>query len=308
MPCTRLAIIASMLVLVAGCGRDEISPTTPTVPPFVGPASLRIEGTRPLTALGETVQLGAAYTASDGTVQQVAAEAGWSSSDASIVSVSAAGLLTVERFGAAAITASYRDTRASVSVRPTPPGTFVIAGTVREPGSGIIGDVIVTALDVGMATRTDTAGRYTLASLPAAEARLRFTRDGYEPVEMQGTQQSADAAVQRMIRVAPGDTVTTPRFAPNDLSYKDGGFQCVQCRRVRLVSPRAGTLHLRITWNEPAVTFTFWAVGAEWKGSNVELEAAVPVPAGETIAYLGMVAPRAGPAYHVPVTIEASMP
>ena len=137
---------------------------------------------------------------------------------------------------------------------------------------------------------------------------MRFTKEGYESVELQATQESADAALQRVIRVSPGETVTPPRFAPNDLSYTDGSFQCRQCRLVRLVSDRAGTLHIQSHVEQAFVTFTLWAGAAEWKGSTSVLEANVPVLAGETVAYLGKIRQPAGQVFHVPVTIEATMP
>jgi hypothetical protein len=257
--------------------------------------------------IGETSQLTATARFSDGTLNDVTTQAQWSSSDATVVGVSSTGLLTTLKFGSTVIFARYLNNNAMMSVRPTPAGTFVIAGWVREPGEGGIADVRVTDTVSFMTAQTGSGGRYDLVSLPHSEARLRFEKDGYEPAEVSATQNLGDASMQRTIRLRDGDTVSPPRFAPNDFVYMVGPARCFPCRLVRLVTGAAGTFHLRVTWNEPAVTISLWANGSVSTGAAGELAGDVLVPAGESIVYLGLNVPvQSGVAYHVPFTIETS--
>jgi hypothetical protein len=269
---------------------------------------LQISGNASLTKVGETSQLSATAMFTDGTTRDVTNETRWSSTEPSVVSVSPTGLLTVLRLGATVITAQYSNLADRVSVRPTPPGTFVIAGWVREPGQGGIVDAKVTDTVSFMTASTDAGGDYRLVSLPRGETHLRFEKEGYETAELDATQTNGDASMQRMIRLHDGETANPPRFAPNDFAYMVGGVRCFPCRLIRLVAQRAGTFHLRVTWEERAVSFSLFANGSVFPTSSTELPADVPVTAGETIVYLGMkVATGSGPVYHVPVTIEASL-
>jgi len=304
----RLLTVFAIVVCSTGCGHEN-SPVTPTPPP--GPPQLlrvQISGNASLTTVGQTSQLTATASFTDGTSRDVTTEARWTSSASSVVSVSSTGLLTVLQLGATVITAAYSNLASSVNVRPTPPGTFVIAGWVREPGQGGVAGARVTDTVSLMTASSDSGGDYRLVALPRGETHLRAEKDGYETAEVDATQTNADVSMQRMIRLHDGDTATPPRFAPNDLSYLVGGVRCFPCRLIRLVAARAGTFHLRVTWEEHAVNFSLFANGSVFPTSSTELVAEVPVPAGETVAYLGMKVPTGpGPVYHVPVTIEASL-
>jgi hypothetical protein len=269
-----------------------------------------------LTAIGETSQLTAAAISSDGTEKDVTAETRWTSRDPSTMTISPAGRLTVMQLGASVIYALYMNVSANVPVRATPAGTFVINGWVREPGQGGVDGVTVTDTATLTTARTDSSGRYNLVGLPRDEAHLIFRKDGYEPAEIDATREgqrdgeiAGIASMQRIIRLRPGETLRPPRFAPGDFAYVIGSRRCFPCRLVRVNADRAGTYRVRITWDEPAVTISLWANGAISTGSAGELVADFTVPAGESIGYLGLnVPPPPGPVYHVPFTIETSIP
>jgi Bacterial Ig-like domain (group 2) len=297
-----------MVLCMGACGHDG-SPVTPV--PSPGPPqirSLQISGNASLTRVGETSQLTAKAIFTDSTTQDVTAETRWLSSEPSVVTVSPTGLLTVVRLGASLVTANYMSFSDRVTVRPTPAGTFVLAGWVREPGQGGVSGVRVTDAASLMATSTESDGQYALVSLPRAEAHLRFEKDGYEPADVDATQLLADASMQRTIRLHDGDTVNPPRFAPNDFTYMVGSVRCFPCRLIRLVAQRAGTFQLHVTWEERAVAMNLFANGSMFPATATELVADVPVAAGETVVYLGLKVPTGpGPVYHVPFTIEASL-
>lgn len=305
----RFAVVVAFLVEVAACGSDRVgAPTAATVSP-IAPSrqvtALTITGNTVLTAVGETAQLKATATFSDRTVNDVTAEASWTSSDSSVVSISASGLLMVLRFGAVVISARYETSYTTVLVRPTPAGTFVISGWVREPGQGGLGGVTVTDPATQTTGLSNASGNYSLITLPRGDAHLVFRKQEYEPAELDATQVRADAALQRIIRIRAGEAISPPRLAPNDLEYTVDGTRCFPCRLVRLAADAAGTWQLRVTWSEPRVTLSLWANGSLITGSSNELIAELPIPAGETIVYVGVKPPLNGP-YHVEFNIEAS--
>jgi hypothetical protein len=304
----RLTALCLMWCVAAACGGSPANPTPVSWPNGAGQVTdFRITGDTSLTAIGETRQLTATATLLDGTKKEVNAEATWGSTDPSVITVSSTGLLTVLRFGASVVSARYQNRYTSLSLTPSPPGTFVIAGVVREPGAGGVRDVTVTDTASLSSTVTNISGNYSLAALPTSAVRLRFYKEGYEVAETDATQTNGSVALQRIIRVSAGETVSPPRFAPNDLVYTVRGERCVTCRLVRLVAPAAGTFHLRVTWDEPRVILSLWANGSIVEGSTSELIADVSVPAGESIVYLALKPTGTMGGFHVPFTIESSM-
>ena len=65
-------------------------------------------GTTTLTAVGESVQLSASETLSDGTSQDITSQATWTSSSPTIIVVSATGVVTAVSLGQSTITATFQ--------------------------------------------------------------------------------------------------------------------------------------------------------------------------------------------------------
>jgi hypothetical protein len=84
--------------LLSACGGNN-SPTAPST------SSITVTGTVP--AVGQASQLTAKATQSNGTSQDVTAQATWSSSNTAVATVTSGGLLTLLQLGAADITATY---------------------------------------------------------------------------------------------------------------------------------------------------------------------------------------------------------
>ena len=100
---------------LASCGKD--SPTRPEPEPPAPSVPTRINitpGNASLDAVGQTVQLAAAVFDRNG--QAISAPVAWSSSDATVASVSAAGLVTALKNGTAQITARAGNASASITV------------------------------------------------------------------------------------------------------------------------------------------------------------------------------------------------
>ena len=310
----RLLAALALLVAVSACsGNDRrfpnlTGPSPPSAPappsaPVAAVTQLRIAGNTALTAVGETSQLTTTATFADGTDRDVTAEAIWSSSEPTVATVSA-GLVTVRGFGATTVAARYVQRFQSVTLKPTPAGTFVIVGRAREPGQGGIAGVTVTDTVSRVSASTDADGTYSLSSLPRGETRLQFSKDGFEPAELSATQAYGDVPLQRIIRVRAGERVTSTGFAPNDFTYIVGGERCFPCRLVRVIADAPGTLHVRVTWSDMRATLTLWANGSVTRGTSA-LEADLVVPQGESIVYLGMTSGVGG--LHLPFAIEATV-
>ena len=304
----RILAVLILFLVTSACGGGDYSPNpaAPSVVP-VRVIRLRIAGTTALTAVGQTAQLATVAVMSDGTERDVSTATTWTSSDPSVITVSAAGLATAQRFGIASVTARHENVIATTSLTASPPGTFVFSGRVREPGQGGIAGVTVTDLATLDSVQTNTQGNYVLVAMPQPQARLRFHKDGYETVEVTTTQQLADTPLQPVMRLRAGDKVSYDGFAPNDFTYMVEGVPCSPCRLVRVVADAPATFHFRVTWNEPRVILSLWAHGAVTTGSTSELEADVLVPRGETVVYLGLKNATAFGGFHVPFTIEATV-
>jgi len=299
-----------LFLVTSGCGGGDsspnpLAPSASTVP--VRLIRLRIAGNTALTAVGQTAQLATVAVMSDGTERDVTAATTWTSSDPMVITVSAAGLATAQRFGIASVTARHENGIATISLTASPPGTFIFSGRVREPGEGGLAGVTVTDLPTLNAVQTNAEGNYVLVALPQPQTRLRFHKDGYEPAEINATQQPADTPLQPVMRLRAGDTVRYAGFAPNDFTYMVGGVPCSPCRLVRVVAERPATFHFRVTWNEPRVILSLWAHGTVTAGSTTELEADVPVPQGESVVYLGLKNATMFGGFHVPFTIETTV-
>lgn len=123
--CALMPVAAMALALAAGCSSNPAGPTpipspssTPTPPPTV--TSLAVEGASS-AVLGETQQLKAMAQMTDGSARDVSTQATWLSSDRTVATVSATGLVTALKSGTTDISASYQGHtgRKTVAIGPT---------------------------------------------------------------------------------------------------------------------------------------------------------------------------------------------
>jgi trimeric autotransporter adhesin len=102
--------------------------TTPTTP--VVAQAVTIAGTTAFTAVGQTSQLTATTTGSDGSQQDVTSQSTWTSSNAAVATVSATGLMTAVSIGQCTITAVYQTVSGTATV------TFPVSLTGVWGGTG----------------------------------------------------------------------------------------------------------------------------------------------------------------------------
>jgi|SRR5947209_19096571 len=107
------ASVAAVAVFILGsaCGSSTVAPT-----PTVSVVSLSIDGNASLSVRGETSQLTARATLSDGHVEDRTSTVQWSSSDATIAIVSRTGLLTAMGDGKTVVTAKLETVAATKPV------------------------------------------------------------------------------------------------------------------------------------------------------------------------------------------------
>jgi hypothetical protein len=134
-----VAALAAALAGLTGC--DHTKSWLPTAPPTPSTTdapdapvavTIVVSGKTSLTAVGETTQLTATATFSDGSIRGITGEAVWESGDPSILAVSPAGLVTVLRFGRAFVRANYDTKVGGQTIEATPPPPLTRASPAHE--------------------------------------------------------------------------------------------------------------------------------------------------------------------------------
>jgi hypothetical protein len=207
MPVTLRAAARRLLVLAALAGAvacHECNPTTPSLPSSPASSSpiaqsIAIGGTLSIHQPGDTGQLTATATFSDGTQKDVTSETIWTPWGTTMVRVSA-GLVTAVEFGDIEIVATYGGARASMTARVAPEGAFLMTGMVTDSGSAFWVNEAKVEATLASGTYSATTRGYGYFALPAAGAvTLRASKDGYADAVQQVTV-SHDAQVTLDLR------------------------------------------------------------------------------------------------------------
>jgi hypothetical protein len=136
---------------------------------------------------GETLQLSATGTFSDGSTRDVTRSVNyWFSDDVRVVTIRSDGLLTATGYGTAGIRAVYQPTgpSATASARVMPEGMFLVKGVITGEGDFRLADVTVsiTLPDASVIrTTTDETGIFRLPG--RGDAMVRAEKAGYSPEE-----------------------------------------------------------------------------------------------------------------------------
>src|SRR5256885_14421631 len=158
------AILMLCGVACGGTSTPTPSASTPTTPTPTAPTtnSLTITGTAP--AVGETAQFTATASLSNGTTQDVTAQATWQSSNTAVVTVSNSGKVAGVGLGEADVTAAYHGSSVSLHVKLAA-RTFTLSGVISDAQTGTPIDAEVEVIDgenAGMKTHADGNGFYSL--------------------------------------------------------------------------------------------------------------------------------------------------
>ena len=109
----RFVPIVVALAVSWSCGSTSNSPASASTATV---SSVAVSGTSILSIIGQTVQLAATATLSDGTTKDVTAIATWQSSNTSVASVSSGGLVDALAAGTVTITATYQGKAGAATV------------------------------------------------------------------------------------------------------------------------------------------------------------------------------------------------
>lgn len=197
------AIACAVLCLLAfGCGRTESIQLTP-------PATLSSIQITPLPSniiAGQTAQLAAQASYSDGSTKDVTSLVSWTSSDQTVATVSAIGLLTTFKAGTIGITATYQNKTATLAVtvqaNEPPNNTHVDVLIYGATSPGIIAAVEAARLGktVLLLDQNTWTGGMTANGL------------GFTDIGVQATIGGLALEFYQRINMAYGSTDGTPRF------------------------------------------------------------------------------------------------
>jgi hypothetical protein len=172
----RRALLGLTLLTQVACGHSSTA-ATPTQPsPTI--TSVAVTSAGRFTAIGQAVQFTATATSSTGGTENVTAQAVWLSSNAQVITISAAGVATSVAEGDARISATYQSVLGSsdVSVRVL----WIVQGRVvsNPDGGGVPGARVVT--EDGQAATADSSGEFALEGpgTPASR-RVTMSADGF---------------------------------------------------------------------------------------------------------------------------------
>jgi len=219
--CLGAMATLAIAAMVACAGSSVDNPVSPTPQAAIGSTVTALVVTNQLIS-DMTMQLTATARMSDGSTRDVTPLATWQSSNTSIATISASGVLTIVANGQVEVRADYLGASGSlrlVLARPPDPRVhFALSGSVREvnPTPKILGGVriaISSGPDAGMAVTSDAGGRFRFASISATRVSLEATRDGFQLWRMTNLMIDGDKQIEIVMYPTPptnssGETAT----------------------------------------------------------------------------------------------------
>ena len=137
-------------LLISACSSTTTSPTS-MAPSSATVSSVAVNGSKDFTSIGQTVQLTATATFSDGATQNVSATATWQALSVG-ATVTSGGLVTAVTSGIVTITATYQGKSglAVVQISPTTPSRGSMSATI-DGASWVASYVWVTKIGANSA-------------------------------------------------------------------------------------------------------------------------------------------------------------
>ena len=179
---TALTVLS--VLLLAGCGGGSSTPAPTPTPTLTG---VSVTGAPASPSVGDTAQLVATASFSDGSSRIVTAEAAWQTSNSTVATVSASGLASFLASGDCDLRATFQTAAGTAHVTVAAKGAprFQLSGTITESGSThLVAGATVTVMDgpdAGRSAATDATGTYMLAAITMGSFSLRATRTDFEP-------------------------------------------------------------------------------------------------------------------------------
>ena len=182
-PIRGMTVTCIVAVVIAACSessRERPLPTNPNPPLPSTPVLTQITINGPTTVhIGETSQYTATGQYSDGSTRDVTTEATWTGST-SMLDVLGSGRYTGRASGLAGLGARLLNRSAFIgSIIVVPPGTYRLAGTVRDSGLAVNAPVLIED-SLGYRTVPTANGLYSVFGV-AGDTRITVAKDGYHP-------------------------------------------------------------------------------------------------------------------------------
>lgn len=202
-----LAALFTMVAALSAAGCINGSPNGPApahTPPAPSVTAVSVTGGGSGNP-GQTTQLAATASYSDGSTQAVTQGATWTSGNTAVATVSATGLVTFVGLGEADIQATFsgRPGTARVTVIPAPIQRRTLTGTIIDAGrrTGIAGARVEVAdgSDSGRSATTAADGGFAVDNLAEGTFTLRVTHRDYDSVQ-QSVTLAAGARVEIALR------------------------------------------------------------------------------------------------------------
>jgi hypothetical protein len=229
------AALVAIVATMAACSSSDKNPGSPTTPtPTVAVRAVTVTATP--RAVG-SYQLTAKADLSDGSSRDVTNDAQWTTSNADVATVSAAGVLTALRSGQIEVRATYQNVTGSTTLAvtaPPPPSTqlIILSGTTSEtpPAEKPIPDVtirITAGPGAGQSIVTDSQGRFGFTQFPAGRLSLEATKAGYVTYQLSDLEVTADRELQIVMFPTPP---TDSSGATATARCNDGSWSWAQTR------------------------------------------------------------------------------
>jgi hypothetical protein len=167
----RICVLALLVAITACGGSSNSSPTS--VPPTVSSIAITTTASIATVAVGQTIQLTATATLSNGSSQNVSTQVTWQSSNQMVATVSGTGLVTSVTVGTATITATYQGKTATIVISVLsvgPPAANCKSGSMSATINGVPWTADCIAVPFNVPTYLEIAGVKTAPSLSIAIA------------------------------------------------------------------------------------------------------------------------------------------
>jgi hypothetical protein len=243
---------------------DRKSPWAPDVP--AGVTRVELEGPADV-APGQTASLRAMAIFATGGRVDVTDTAVWGTSSASVLTVTAPGIVAGRERGEATISATYSGIRAVRPILVLEPGTYRITGRVLWGTVPVAGARVVVSRGIGsgLATTSGSVGAFALYGV-AGDIHLTISQDGY----------SETTRTLTVASHATADVSLEPSEAPFDLSG-DWILTVQAASSCRDWPPEANerTYRAAVTQSGPSISVELRADRWIWGTSVVRIEGRV---------------------------------
>jgi hypothetical protein len=201
----RPSLLAMSFLFTLACNGDKVptAPIVPAAPAAATSVSVSVVSSVQTVAPGQTARLTATARYTDGSTKDVTSQATWTSSLTTVATVSA-GAVTGVTLGRTLIRVLFDRWASSKTIVVEPDGTYILKGTVTEPGGIAVSGATVEAISGSQGqTVTNSTGAYELLGMGGTFI-LRVGKTGYFD-ERRTVTMSADQSL---------DVDITPRSAP----------------------------------------------------------------------------------------------